>query len=218
MSISSYLDVAVLKPQMNEQEISAAILTAIEYHAYSVCVRPCDIELAVDLCRGTDTVVSCVLDFPHGDSTVDGKKALAGMYAKKGAAEIDMVMNYGYVRSEKWSEVEAGIRGVVEAAAEYGVTVKVILETCNLTLEEIRKAVKVSIQAGAEYVKTSTGFAEFGAKEDAVQTMLDTANGQIKVKASGGIRDFRTAKRYVDMGVKRLGVGYSSTVDICNGE
>lgn len=218
MKISRYLDMAVLKPDMREQEVEDAIMLGISEDVYSVCVRPCDIELAVGLCQGTNTKVSCVLDFPHGDSSAEGKRALAKIYAKKGVAEIDMVMNYGYVRSGKWEEAEAGIRGVVENASSCGVEVKVILETSSLTEQEIKDAVKASIRAGAAYVKTSTGFASGGASEAAVRVMLAASEGKIKVKASGGIRDYETAKRYVDMGAVRLGVGFTSTRAICGGE
>lgn len=218
MKISRYLDMAVLKPQMCEQEVEDAIMLGISQDVYSVCVRPCDIDLAVRLCQGTNTLVSCVLDFPHGDSSVEGKRALAEIYAKKGVAEIDMVMNYGYARSGKWEETEAGIRGVVEAASSCGVDVKVIMETCNLTEQEIKEATKASIRAGAAYVKTSTGFSSGGASEAAVRAMLEASEGKIKVKASGGIRDYETAKGYVDMGVKRLGVGFGSARNICEGE
>lgn len=218
MKISRYLDMAVLKPQMNEEEIKDAILLGISEDVYSVCVRPCDIELAARLCQGTNTKVSCVLDFPHGDSSAEGKRALAAIYAEMGVAEIDMVMNYGYARSGKWAEIEEGIRGVVEAAASCNVDVKVILETCNLTEEEITEAVKTSIRAGAAYVKTSTGFASGGASEQAVRAMVQASEGKIKVKASGGIRDYKTARQYVEMGAERLGVGYGSTREICDGE
>ena len=92
MKISRYFDSAVLKPNMSEQEVKDAIRMSIDCDSYSVCVRPCDIELAVEMCKGTNTVVSCVLDFPHGDSSAEGKAALAEIYAAKGVAEIDMVM------------------------------------------------------------------------------------------------------------------------------
>ena len=142
---------------------------------------------------------------------------MADLYASKGVAEIDMVMNYGYARSGKWDEVKRGIEGVVKAAEKYHAGVKVIFESCELTVEEVKKATEVCIEAGADFVKTSTGFAASGASEEAVQAMLDASRGRIKVKASGGIRDFETAKRYVEMGVSRLGVGYSSTEAILKG-
>ena len=218
MKISRYFDHAVLKPEMTEQEVKDAIQLGIDYDVYSVCVRPCDIELALAMCKGTNTKVSCVLDFPHGDSSAEGKAALAEIYASKGVAEIDMVMNYGYARSGKWDEVAEGIRGVVQAAKKHNVDVKVIFETCKLNEEQIRKATEICITEGAAFVKTSTGFSDSGASEDAVRTMVETANGRIKVKPSGGIRNYETARKYVEMGASRLGVGYSGTPAICNGE
>lgn len=218
MKISRYFDSAVLKPNMTEQEVRDAIQQSIDCDSYSVCVRPCDIDLAVEMCRGTNTVVSCVLDFPHGDSTPEGKAALAELYAAKGVAEIDMVMNYGYARSGKWEEVKRGIEGVVKAAGKQNVGVKVIFETCELTTEEIKKATEICIEAGADFVKTSTGFAASGASVEAVQAMLDAAQGRIKVKASGGIRNYETAKHYVDMGVERLGIGFGAAKVISDGE
>ena len=218
MKISRYFDAAVLKPEMAEKEVKEAIQTCIDYESYSVCVRPCDIDLAISMCKGTNTVVSCVLDFPHGDSTAEGKAALARLYAEKGVAEIDMVMNYGYARSGKWDEVKAGIEAVVKVAHEYKVDVKVIFESCLLTREQIAKATEVCIEAGADFVKTSTGFSTSGASDEAVQTMIETAKGRIKVKPSGGIRDYEKAKKYVDMGADRLGIGFGSAKAICSGE
>ena len=218
MKISRYFDSAVLKPNMTDDEVKAAIQLGIDYDSYSVCVRPCDIDLALEMCKGTNTVVSCVLDFPHGDSTAEGKAALAEIYAAKGVAEIDMVMNYGFARSGKWDEVKRGIEGVVKAAKKYNVGVKVIFESCELTVEEVKKGTEICIEAGADFVKTSTGFAASGASEEAVQAMLDASAGRIKVKPSGGVRSYETAKKYVDMGADRLGIGFSSAKAICNGE
>ena len=218
MKISRYFDAAILKPALTEQEVREAISACIQCDSYTVCVRPCDIDLAVSMCRGTDTKVSCVLDFPHGDASADAKAALAELYASKGVAEIDMVMNYGYARSGKWDEVRKGIEGVVRAAGAYQVDVKVIFETCELTEEEIRRATEICIEAGAAFVKTSTGFAASGASEEAVRTMLDAAQGRIKVKPSGGIRDYAAAKKYVEMGASRLGVGFGTALNICKEE
>ena len=218
MKISRYFDSAILKPNMTEDEVKQAIKDCIACDSYTVCVRPCDIALAVEMCKGTNTKVSCVLDFPHGDSTAEGKAALAELYAPTGVSEIDMVMNYGYARSGKWDEVKRGIEGVVKAAKKHGVGIKVIFETCELTEEEIRRGTEICIEAGADFVKTSTGFAASGASEEAVTTMLDEAKGRIKVKPSGGIRNYETAKKYVDMGASRLGIGFGSALKICEGE
>ena len=159
-----------------------------------------------------------MLDFPYGYGGWEAKGATAEIYAKKGAAEIDMVMNYGAARGGAWDVVEKEIRAVVESAHKYGALVKVIFEISQLSLEQVAKATEVSIRAGADFVKTSTGFNGHGATPEAVQVMLDTAKGRCKVKPSGGIRDFATAKMYVEMGASRLGTGYTSCKPICDGE
>lgn len=218
MKISRYFDAAVLKPEMTREEAKSAIREAIDADSYSVCVRGCDIEMAVEMCRGTNTIVSCVLDFPYGYGGAAGKRALAAIYCEQGAKELDMVMNYGYARGGDWGVVEEEIRGVCEEAHARGALVKVIFETSQLTLAQIREATEVSIRAGADFVKTSTGFNGTGATEEAVRTMLETAAGRAKVKPSGGIRDYATARMYVDMGAERLGIGFSSAAAIARGE
>lgn len=218
MKISRYFDAAVLKPEMTREEAKAAIQQSIDCGSYSVCVRGCDIPMAVEMCRGTDTIVSCVLDFPYGYGGAAGKRALAKIYLEQGAKELDMVMNYGYARGGDWDVVEEEIRGVVEEAHARGALVKVIFETSQLTLDQIKTATEVSVKAGADFVKTSTGFNGAGATVDAVKVMLDTAKGRAKVKPSGGIRDYATARMYVDMGAQRLGIGSASAAAIANGE
>ncbi|MEL7609436.1 MAG: deoxyribose-phosphate aldolase [Bacillota bacterium] len=215
MQLSRYLDHAVLKPEMTVEEAKAAIELGVQYGVRTVCVRPCDIELAKTICAGTDTEVSCVLDFPHGTGGRAAKAALAGIYAQAGAKEIDMVMNYAYARSGAWDEVREEIRRVVERARPFGALVKVIFETSALTLEQIKTATQASVEAGADFIKTSTGFSGAGAQVETVRAMLEAASGRISVKASGGIRDAQTARMYIDLGVKRLGVGYAATPLIC---
>ncbi|NLF57768.1 MAG: deoxyribose-phosphate aldolase [Candidatus Hydrogenedens sp.] len=218
MKIARYFDAAILKPDMTPEQVEAAIQESIGYGSRTVCVRGCDIDLAKRLTAGTDTGVSCVLDFPYGYGGVDAKRAAAKAYAAKGVMDIDMVMNYGAARGGAWDVVEEEIRAVVEEAHKCGVEVKVIFETSQLTIDQIRKATEVCIAAGADFVKTSTGFNGSGATVEAVQAMLDTARGRIKVKPSGGIRNYETAKMYVDMGVHRLGIGYTSCKLIVEGE
>lgn len=218
MKIARYIDHAVLNPAMTPEEVRAAIQLGIDNDVYSVCVQPRDIETALAMCKGTNTLVSCVLDFPHGCGGAAAKRAAARLYAEMGVQEIDMVMNYGAARGGDWATVETEIRGVVEEAHAKNVGVKVIFETSQLDAEQIRRATEVSIAAGADFVKTSTGFNGAGATEEAVRIMLDTAAGRAKVKPSGGIRDFAAAKKYVEMGAARLGVGYSSCGVICSGE
>ncbi len=215
-TICRYLDAAVLKPEMTREEATGAIQMAIDYHAKTVCVRPCDIDLAVRMSDGTDTGVSVVLGFPHGCGVSEVKALEAEAYIARGVMEIDMVTNYGYIRSGLWDLVEHDIRCVTDVAGPAGIPVKVIVESCMLTLEEVAEATETAIRANADFIKTSTGFSTGGATEAVVQTMLDTAKGRIKVKPSGGIRDYAQAKRYVDMGADRLGNGYSSLPAICD--
>ena len=216
MEINRYLDHAVLKPEFTQEEARAGIQMGIDYHVKTVCVRPCDIRMAQEMCRGTDVLVSCVLDFPHGCAGKEAKEALAGIYAGMGVVEIDMVMNFGLAKSGEWERVAEEIRGVVKAAHSRGVGVKVIFETSQLTVEEIEKATEVCIECGADFVKTSTGFLGCGATVESVKAMLDTAKGRIKVKPSGGMGDYKTARAFVDMGAERLGVGVAFTPAICD--
>lgn len=217
MDIARYFDSAVLKPDYTRQQAIEEIQSAIALHSRTVCVRGCDIDLALELTKNTDTGVSCVLDFPYGYGGWEAKAATAEIYARKGVEDIDMVMNYGYARGGDWNVVENEIRAVCQAAHPHGAIVKVIFETSQLTIDQIKKATEVCIAAGADFVKTSTGFNGGGASVEAVQAMIDAGQGHIKVKASGGIRNFETAQRYVEMGCDRLGVGVSSAAD-CVGE
>ena len=215
--INRYLDHAILKPELSRQEAIEAIQLGIDYKVRTACVRPCDIELAAEMCKGTETEVSCVLAFPHGCTTSLVKADEARRYIEAGTQEIDMVVNFGFVRSAMWDEVVADIGAVTGVAKPAGVLVKVIFETAYLTLDEIKRTVVCAIDAGADFVKSSTGFAGEGATEEKVQAMLDAAQGRVQVKASGGIRDRARAEMFVKMGVMRIGNGYTSTKAICEG-
>ena len=218
MKISRYIDHAVLKPGMTHDEIVAAVKNGIELDVYSVCMQPRDVKLAVELCKGTDTHVGSVVDFPHGAGGAEAKRAISRFALSQGAEELDMVMNYSAARSGLWDVVLEEIKAVVEEGHAQNAIVKVIFETSELTEEMIRKAVEVSIEADADYVKTSTGFTSTGATVEGVAAMVDQAKGRIKVKASGGIRDYAGAKKFVDMGVERLGIGCTGSGPVCTGE
>ena len=210
MKIARYIDHAVLKPAMTPEEVRNAIQLGIDNDVYSVCVQPRDIETALAMCKGTNTLVSCVLDFPHGCGGAAAKRAAARLYAEMGVQEIDMVMNYGAAKGGDWAAVREEIFGVVEEAHARGVLVKVIFETCELSEDCIRQGVDVCVDVGADFVKTSTGFAAKGATPEAVMTMVSQAAGRVRVKASGGIRTLEDARAYVEMGAERLGVGFST--------
>lgn len=218
MGIASYFDDAILKPNMTIEQRRAEYQAGIDGKVRTLCVQPCDIEMAQEMCKGTETQVICVLDFPQGQASADAKAMLAELYASKGVTEIDMVLNYGYLKSGAVDKIEEEVRGVVEKAHAKNVAVKVIFETSELTLEEIAAGTEACIAAGADFVKTSTGFSAHGATVEAVQTMLDTAKGRIKVKPSGGIRSYETATMYVKMGAARLGVGSAGAAKIIEEE
>lgn len=213
--IARYLDAAILKAEFTDSEVTEAITACIGLNAFSVCVRPCDIELAQKHCAGTDTAVCVVLGFPHGVQLPASKADEVRRYLEMGVDEIDMVANYGWIKSGKWVEVEADVAGVAKQTRTAGIPLKVIFECAHLNAAEIAQMVEVCISAGADFVKTSTGFNGEGAQVADVQIMLDTAAGRIKVKASGGIRDRAGAERFIDMGVHRLGVGWTSCQAIC---
>ncbi len=218
MELCRYLDHAVLKPGMTQQQAEKEIRLGVECNVATVCVRPADIELAQRICTGTDTKVIVTLDFPHGCAGAEEKELLAKQYVAKGVAEIDMVMNYGLAKSGEWDRIYDEVKRVVEVAHGSNVPVKVIFETSELTIDEIKKGTVVCADAGADFVKTSTGFSAHGATVEAVQAMLDAAQGRIKVKASGGIRTVEQAEHYIEMGVLRLGVGSTTTPVLCGKE
>jgi len=216
--IARYFDSAILKPDYTREKVIEEIKNSISFDSRTVCVRGCDIDLALELTKGTNTGVSCVLDFPYGYGGIEAKAAMAEIYARKGVEDIDMVMNYGYALGGDWDVVEAEIRAVCEAAHPHGAVVKVIFETSQLTIEQVKKATEVCISAGADFVKTSTGFNGSGASVEVINAMLEVGKGKIKVKPSGGIRNYETARMYVEMGVDRLGIGSTSCDPICKGE
>lgn len=216
--ISRTFDAAVLDPAMTREEAAAAIKTCVEIKAYSACVRPCDIELAQEICRGSETKVCVVLAFPHGLQLSASKADEAKRYVAMGVDEIDMVANYGWVKSGLWDEVKADIAAVAAIARPAGIPLKVIFETAQLDDAAIKQLVEICIEAGADFVKTSTGFNGEGAKEEDVKRMLETAAGRINVKASGGIRDLERAQMFIDLGARRLGLNWSSAKAICAGQ
>lgn len=213
--LARYLDAAALRPEMTRDEVAAAIQTAIQYECATICVRPCDIDMAIRQCAGTATGVSCVLAFPHGSASRRAKLLEAEDSARPGVVEIDMVANYGLLRSGQDADAAAEIRDIAALCHARGIGLKVILETALLTEAEIRRGVALAIDAKADFVKTSTGFASGGASEAAVRVMLEAAQGRIAVKASGGIRDRAQAMRYIDMGCLRLGVNAAGVTGLC---
>ncbi len=217
MSIARYLDAAILKPETTRDEAVAAIRACVGLGTATVCVRPCDLSLARECCAGSETGVCVVLGFPHGCGLPDSKADEARRYGALGVDEIDMVSNYGWARSGFWELVTSDIRAVTAVTRPAGIPLKVIFETAQLDQPTIRQLTACSIEAGADFVKTSTGFNGPGASEEAIVAMLEAAGGKIQIKASGGIRDRAQAEAFLQLGVTRLGVNWAACEAICHG-
>ncbi|MDA3924341.1 MAG: deoxyribose-phosphate aldolase [Kiritimatiellae bacterium] len=210
--VAKLMDHAVLKPGMTDDDIRSNAAMCIARGVGDLCVRPSDAALAVDLLKDTDTTVAVVLSFPHGASRTEVKALEAKLAIEDGADELDMVMNIGKFLSENYEYVQRDIEAVVAEAKGKNVLVKVILATCLLTLDQVAKACEIAIAAGADFVKTSTGFNGEGATPEVVEVMLETCAGRAKVKPSGGIRDWDRAVMFLKMGVGRLGVGSADKI------
>jgi len=215
--VARLLDHAVLKPEFSAADLAAHARMCVERGVGCLCVRSCDVAEAVRLVAGSPVVVASVIGFPHGAARPEVKALEARLAVADGARELDMVMNVGALRSGREDLVRGDIAAVVDVAHAAGAIVKVILETCYLTPDEIRTACRLAEEAGADFVKTSTGFGvkasgPTGATPEAVRIMLDVVGGRLQVKASGGIRTWADAVAYVDMGCTRLGVGDAAAI------
>ena len=213
MNINEYIDHTVLKAAACEQDICKLCDEAKRYKFYSVCVNSCWVPLAVKELKGSGVHVCSVVGFPLGAMSEKAKCFEAKAAVEDGADEIDMVINVGLLKSGRDDEVKHEIAAVKKAVGDR--VLKVIIETCYLSREEKIKACKLAVAAGADFVKTSTGFGTGGATFEDAQLMLDTVSGKAKVKASGGVRDAQTAKKYLEMGVMRLGT--SNGIQIMEG-
>ena len=210
--VAQTIDHAVLKPDQTLDDLEKNAKMCIEHHVFSMCVKPCDVKTAKKLLEGSDVKVSCVLSFPHGADATPVKAFQAQQAISDGVDEIDMVMNIGRFLSGEFNYVIKDIKAVVEVAHKNNVLVKVIQESGYLTLDQIAKACKLSYEAGADFVKTSTGFGPGGAKPEYIEVMLKTVGDKMKVKPSGGIRDWETAVAYLKQGAHRLGIGSTEAV------
>ncbi|GAA0813188.1 deoxyribose-phosphate aldolase [Spirilliplanes yamanashiensis] len=209
-SIAKLIDHSLLRPELTEAEVREGCALAARYGVASVCVRPADVPLAAGLLRGTGVLVGTVAGFPHGSSATATKAAEAALAVAQGAAEVDMVVNIGWLRSGDLADVEADIRAVVDAAA--GATVKVILENAYLTADQIAAGCRAAERAGAHFVKTSTGFAPGGATMDDLALMRATVSPHVGVKAAGGVRTLDTLLAMAAIGVTRFGATATAAI------
>lgn len=230
MEFSKYFDHTILKADASEEDVNAICLEAMKYKFASVCVNSCRTKQVANLLLDTDIDVCTVIGFPLGAMSTMAKKLETLTAIEDGATEIDMVINVGAVKDGDWEFVKKDIAEVKEVCVNNTMgrdaVLKVIIETCLLTEEEKIQACEVSVEAGADFVKTSTGFSTGGATVEDVALMRKTVDAKtiameketgitrnrVKVKASGGIRDLETAKAMIAAGADRLGT--SATVDI----
>jgi deoxyribose-phosphate aldolase len=213
--VAQTIDHAVLKPENTDADLQQNAKMCIENGVFSMCVKPCDIKAAKELLKKSDVKVSCVLSFPHGADATPVKAFQAKQAIEDGTDEIDMVMNIGKFLSGDWEYVVEDIKAVVDVAHQHGVLVKVIQESGHLTLEQVAKACELSYEAGADFVKTSTGFGPGKATPEIIQVMVKTVGDRMMVKPSGGIRTWEDAVAFLIQGADRLGIG--STEAVLNG-
>lgn len=213
MNYAKYIDHTLLKPESTRAQIDKIIEEAREFNFKSVCLNPTHVKYAAGKLKDTEVLVCTVIGFPLGASTTETKMFEVEDAVKNGASELDMVINVGALKDGRYEDVQKDIESVVGAAN--GKTVKVIIETCLLTDEEIVKASELSKAAGANFVKTSTGFAGGGATPEDVKLMKDTVGDDLEVKASGGVRNLEDFNKMLEAGATRIGA--SAGVQIIQG-
>jgi deoxyribose-phosphate aldolase len=204
-NIASLIDHTLLKPEATAAQIRQVCEEAVHFGFASACTNPCYVPLAAELVRGSAVKVCTVAGFPLGATTTDAKVFEAQEAIQHGAHEIDMVMNVGTLKSGDGDALEDDIRRVADACHRGKAICKVILENCLLTDEEKVRACKIAVRAGADYVKTSTGFGAGGATVEDVALMRATVGPTMGVKASGGIRTYEDLMRMVAAGATRIG-------------
>lgn len=212
MNINSYIDHTILKPTATEKDIIDLCEEAKEYKFYSVCVNSCFVPLAKQLVEKSSVKICSVVGFPLGAMSTEAKVFEAQKAVEDGADEIDMVINIGFLKSKNYFRVLKDISDVKNAIGK--IPLKVILEISELSKNEIILASEICLDAKADFVKTSTGFSKSGATLTAVKIIRKTVKNKAKIKASGGIRDYETAVKFIEAGAERIGT--SSGIAIVN--
>jgi deoxyribose-phosphate aldolase len=204
MNYASYIDHTILKADAKLSQIKKLCKEAMEYEFCSVCVNPCHVKSCAKYLKGSNVKVCTVIGFPLGATSTKTKAFEAKQAIKDGATEVDVVINVGKLKDKKYAYVEKDLNSVVKVS-EGKALVKVIIETCLLTPDEIRKACEIVIASGAQFVKTSTGFSKYGARVEDVEIMKETVKDKILIKASGGVSDFESMKAMINAGANRIG-------------
>ncbi len=210
--LAKVIDHSLLRPELTEQEVVEGCQLAARYNTATVCVKPCHARLAAAVLQGSDVKVSTVIGFPHGSNLTAIKVAEAGAAMDDGAVELDMVLNIGALRSGQVDFVRDDIQAVCQAAHARGAKVKVIFENAYLNEAQKILACKLSEQAGADWVKTSTGFAPSGATLDDLRLMRANVSEKVQVKAAGGVRTLDAILAVIDAGCTRCGATATAAI------
>lgn len=210
--IAKTIDHSLLRPELDDESVEAGIRLAAEYDVASATVRPVDVITAAQMLRGTDVKVGTVVGFPHGDVLTETKVFEARRALEQGAQELDMVIHIAALRSDRDEDVRADIAAVVDVAHAAGAIVKVIFENAYLTDDEKIRACRATEAAGADFVKTSTGFAPTGATHDDLRLMRANTGAHIAVKAAGGVRTLDALLEVMELGVTRVGATATQTI------
>src|SRR5689334_10062080 len=212
LDVAKVIDHSLLRPELDDAFVTAGCELAAAYDVASVCCRPADVTLAAGILRGTDVKVGTTIGFPHGNHVTAIKVAEAHQALADGAAELDMVLRIGALRSGRDAEVGADIAAVVEVAHAAGAIVKVIFENAYLTDDEKIRACHLTEAAGGDFVKTSTGFAPSGATLDDLRLMRASVSPHIQVKAAGGVRTLDALLDVINTGTTRVGATATATI------
>lgn len=216
MNIAQYIDHTLLKQTATEGDIRKLCSEAVENSFAAVCINPCRVPLATEFLADSEVKVCTVTGFPLGANATVIKLAETEWCLDNGAREIDTVMNIGEAKAGNWEYVENELRQMADLVHSRKSILKVIFENCLLEKDEIIKACEISVSAGVDFVKTSTGFAGGGATFEDVKLMVETVNSRCKVKAAGGVRNVSDAEKMIEIGAERIGT--SSGVTIVSGK
>ena len=203
MHLNKFIDHTLLKPTATIQEIKTLCSEALEYNFYAVCVNGCYVKTVKSVLKNSEVKIAAVIGFPLGAMSTAAKIAEAEFCIADGADEIDMVINIGWLKSGENKLVEDEISAIKKAIGNN--VLKVIIETCYLSEEEKKASCQAALNAKADFVKTSTGFGTGGATPEDVKLMKEVVGDKLQIKASGGIKDKKTAINYINLGVSRLG-------------
>lgn len=219
--LARYIDYSVLKPEFTELEIIELTKDGVRLGCATICINPAYMDLCEPYVKGSETMLCPVCDFPFGMSSTESKVKQIEVLAKYDTVkEIDIVANFGWIRSGRYDKVTEDILACADMAHRYSRELKVIFETDALTEEQVRNACQCAVKAGADFVKTSTGFLTgfeaHGATPEIIKVMMEEVNGKCKVKGSGCIRTREHFHQLIDMGIDRMGIGYKSVPIVLN--